>query len=148
MSQFIDLGDPKLQEKLKQIPRVEGFCLMVDIVGSTEMKNQGEMPEWVLGIASTFNHVRSWVEPQFLKTVGDMLMFWFKSEDFRKSETPPSLLQGVADMLRLARHEPQYFQPLRAALCYCRGVYEISFMRDQEDVYGTDIDLAARLLIL
>ena len=69
-------------------------------------------------------------------------MFWFQRN------TTLSMLQGLADMLRHAKQQPEYFELVKVALCRCSDVYEISFMRPGEDVYGRDIDLTARLLAL
>ena len=45
-------------------------------------------------MANTFNLVRSWVAPKYLKTVGDMLMFWIPHEAFHREYTPLSCLRG------------------------------------------------------
>jgi len=147
MAKVITLGDPNLRQTLEDLKPVTGFCVMADIVGSTGLKDRN-LQEWIIRIANTFNLVRSWVEPNFLKTVGDMLMFWFKSEDLFKTSTPLALIDSLASMFAQAKQESEYFHPVKLAVCRCSDVFEISFMRQGEDVYGKDIDLTARLLAL
>lgn len=132
---------------LEDLKPVNGYCIMADIVGSTELKEKS-VKEWVKRIAYTFNQVRSWVEPNYLKTVGDMLMFWFKDEQFLKNNSPLMLIDSLASMFRQTKRESEYFQPLRVAVCHCISVFEISFIRSGLDVYGRDIDITARLLEL
>jgi len=62
-----------LPQTLKALKPLDGFCIMADIVRSTELKDRDTI-QWVTRLANTFNHVRGWVSYQFLKTVGDMLM--------------------------------------------------------------------------
>ena len=147
MAQLIDFGYQHFRQTLESLTPVDGFCIMVDVVGSTELKDRS-MTEWIFRIGNAFNHARAWVEPKFLKTVGDELMYWFKDEDFRQTTSPLTLIQGLDDMLRETKLKPELFPPVKVAVCRCSGVLEISFMRQGEDVYGKDIDLTARLLAL
>ena len=116
---------------------------MADIVGSTAIKDR-DVREWIRLLANTFNNIRAWTEPRFLKTVGDMLMFWFPDAQFYATTSPLTLIQGLDDMNR--HKKAKLFLPVRAAVTRCSEAYEISFMRSGDDVYGKDIDLTARLL--
>lgn len=139
----IDLGDPNLKAVLANLNPSAGFCLMVDIVGSTAAKDR-DLREWIRLMANTFNRVRAWTESTFLKTVGDMLMFWFPDARFHSTTSPLTIFQGLIDMQEEAT--PNLYLPVKAAITRCNEAYEISFMRPGPDVYGKDIDLTARLL--
>jgi class 3 adenylate cyclase len=146
MTKLLDFeGDQNLRQTLDNLTQVNGFCIMVDIVGSTELKDRDEK-EWIILFGNTFSHARGGVGLKFLKTVGDELMFWFKDEDL--GQTPLELIQKLDDMLREKKAEPNLYPPVRVAVCRCSGVLEISFMRPGDDVFGKEIDLTARLLAL
>jgi class 3 adenylate cyclase len=142
MSQLIDLGDPNLKTVVERLKPVNGYCVMVDVVGSTALKDR-DVRQWVIRLGNTFNHVRAWVAPQILKVVGDMLMYWFPDTTFYSTASPLLLLRGLNE---LHADRADWAAPVRAAAVRCENVYEIAFLRGQPDVYGKDIDLSARLL--
>jgi len=141
------LGERDLRQKIENLRPVNGFCVMIDMVGSTELKDRS-LNEWILRIGNVFNLARGWVEPKFLKTIGDMLMFWVRDDVFHRTNSPLGLVVGLASMIRESEAKPELFSPLKAAVCRCSGVFEIVFMRPGDDVYGKHIDLTARLVAL
>src|SRR6266566_2454079 len=97
MGTVIDLGDSKLEQLLQNLKPSTGYCLMADIVGSTALKDR-DVREWIRFLANTFNNIRAWTDARFLKTVGDLLMFWFPDAQFHATTSPLSLIQGLNDM--------------------------------------------------
>ena len=85
----------------------------------------------MLRMANTFNLVRSWVAPKYLKTVGDMLMFWIPREAFRRRVHTSHCLQGLAEMIREGIREDKFYQRLKGAITRCDNALEISFIKRQ-----------------
>lgn len=76
---YADLRDPDLQGKLAALARVRGFCICVDIVGSTGLKGAG-LETWVTATLESFACVRSCLYAKFppIKSIGDALMFFVR----------------------------------------------------------------------
>ncbi len=147
MAHMIDFNDANLQKTLEALNPIEGFCIMVDIVGSAELKDRN-MNEWIIKTGNVFSIARGWVVPKVLKTVGDLVMFWLKDDEFNKFTSPLTLIQALDNLHQETKSRPNLFPPLKVAVCHCSAVLEISFLREAEDVYGKDIDLTARLLAI
>jgi len=133
--QFFDLPEP-----------TPGYCLLVDIVASTALKDQ-DFKTWMTLIYNTFRNIETFLPPPLrpLKGLGDSLMFFVSEADLSAHhENALTVFHGLAGVLR---DRSRFFCELKAAAVYGEA-YEITFLRGHEDVYGKDIDLTARLLEL
>src|ERR1017187_5124016 len=76
MSLLFDLSDPDLHAKLDQLETTPGYCILVDRVGSTALKDQPPRA-WLSRIHDTFALVKSHLLAfQPLKIMGDALMYY------------------------------------------------------------------------
>ncbi len=140
---YADLCDTDLARKLTALTPVPGYCICVDIVGSTGLKGAG-LERWVTTLEA-FACVRSCLYAKFapIKSIGDALMFFIPSADMQ-GETAASLLAACCDMA-VERRIPT---ATRLAAIRCEEAYPITFMPGRVDYHGTDIDAAFRLLEL
>ncbi len=114
---------------------------MVDITDSVKLKNQPP-GKWIKDIAETFSITRAWTSVRYLKTIGDLLMFWFPN--FQTVSEPWHIFHGLAATQRLNGGK---LPEVKGAFTKCQDVYDITFSADsRNDVYGKDIDLTARLI--
>jgi hypothetical protein len=141
---YADLHDADLRRKLATLAPVPGYCICVDIVGSTRLKGAG-LEVWVTATLEAFGCVRSCLYAKFppIKTIGDALMFFIPS-DAMQGETAASLLAACWDMAV----EPRISVATRISGVLCEEAYPITFMPGRPDYHGTDIDVAFRLLEL
>lgn len=142
MTLYIDPNDPDLGKKIKNLKPTYGFCIFIDIVGSTKLKDKG-LSEWIRLIYNTFANINSFLFSKFqpIKSIGDALMY-FISESEMKEETPLTLYDALINIIN--SNEP-YFKKVKIGVTYCKEAYEITFIKDNKDIYGKDIDLTARL---
>ncbi|MDB6037677.1 MAG: hypothetical protein JWM99_1518, partial [Verrucomicrobiales bacterium] len=87
----------RLIEASRPLP---GFCLMVDIIESTKLKDQ-VTKKWITDLAFTFHWIRSRIpaEARQLKIVGDMMMFWLPYDSLITSDyTIASFFQSLIEM--------------------------------------------------
>jgi hypothetical protein len=145
MSFYIDPNDPELGEKIDNLKQTYGYCLFIDIVGSTELKNQ-KLSKWIILIYNTFANIKSFLFSKFrpIKSLGDELMF-FVPELEMQGETPLTLFDGLINII--LSDEP-YFKEVKIGAVYCKEAYDITFLEGVPDIYGIDIDLTARLVSL
>ncbi len=143
MSYFINPADNKLIENIKNLKNYPGYCVFMDIVGSTELKDI-ELPKWIIYIYNTFANTKTyfWNLGSAIKSIGDSLMFYFP-ENSLKDEDALSIFAGLAS---IAKNEELHFKDVKISVTYCSNVYDITFIENTKDVYGKDIDLTARLL--
>ncbi|MCK4815575.1 hypothetical protein KA005_07390 [bacterium] len=139
---LIDPNDPELSKKIKNLKPTYGFCIFIDIVGSTELKDEG-LSKWIMLIYNTFANINSFLFSKFqpIKSIGDALMY-FISESEMKEETPLTLYDALVNIIN--SNEP-YFKKIKIGVTYCKEAYNITFIKDNKDIYGKDIDLTARL---
>ncbi|MEI7731153.1 MAG: hypothetical protein WCO56_16370 [Verrucomicrobiota bacterium] len=144
-TQFITATDRDWATKLKSLQPTPGYCIFVDIVGSTALKDSS-ISEWCKFIHHTFNstqfHIPVPIQP--LKSIGDCLMYYIP-EPQMCGETPLSLLAGLYG---LTRHTDAILRDVRVSIGYCQDVYAVSFLLGMHDFYGKDIDLTSRLLAI
>ena len=145
MTLFFDPSDPDLRAKMDALKPTPGYCILVDIVGSTAMKDDSLL-QWAPKIHNAFANTMSFLSPSIrpLKSIGDELMFYVSSETLSLlSETPLNLYAGLYSVA--GELDPLY-TAVKVAIAYCESAYRLSFLPGTEDVYGKDIDLTARLL--
>lgn len=141
---YADLHDADLPRKLTALAPVPGYCICVDLVGSTGLKGAG-LDAWVKATLEAFACVHSCLYAKFppIKSIGDALMFFIPS-DAMQGETAASLLAACFDMA-VERRIPA---ATRIAGILCKEAYPITFMAGRPDFHGSDIDVAFRLLEL
>jgi hypothetical protein len=141
---YADLHDTDLRRKLTVLTPVPGYCICVDLVGSTGLKGAG-LGAWVTATLEAFACVRSCLYAKFppIKSIGDALLFFIPS-DAMEGETAGSLLTACCDMVG----ERRITAATRIAGVLCQDAYPITFMPGRPDFHGSDIDVAFRLLEL
>ncbi len=146
MSLFINPLDPDFRTKITSLTTCPGFCFFIDIVGSTELKDNN-LHEWIIRFYNTFAKIEGDLYSKFrpIKSLGDALMF-FIPESATKDEDALSLFAGLLSIVKIEDADKQYFSEVKTAAAYCTEAYDITFLRDVPDIYGKDIDLTARLL--
>lgn len=139
---YADLGDPTLGPKLAALEPVPGFCICVDIAGSTTLKSQG-VPAWVGATLEAFACARGCLYGKFppIKSLGDALMFFIPQSEMR-GESAASLLAACCDMAA----DPRVQVATRIAGVLCAEAYPVTFIQGRPDYHGADIDLTFRLL--
>ena len=78
-----------------------------------------------------------------IKSIGDELMF-FIPDGKMKNETPLTLFDSLCNII--SGSGEKNFNEVKMGICYCKEVYQITFIKNTPDVYGKEIDLAARLV--
>ena len=143
MTLFINPEVPDLYEKIRRLNPTPGFCFFIDIVSSTEMKDE-ELHKWIAYIYNVFTNIQTFLYMKFrpMKSIGDCLMFFIPESDMR-DETPLTLFDGL---YKIITSNESYLKEVKIGAVYCRNVYNISFIEGNIDYYGKDIDLATRLL--
>jgi len=136
-------GDPDLKQKIDKMKPTPGYCIFIDIVGSTAMK-QESMYTWIAKIYNTFQDTDSFFRKyQPLKSIGDELMYFIEEDDLINDRESVFLLYdrlfGIA-----ANYKPDYPET-KICAAYCENVLPLTFLKDTKDYYGIDIDRAARL---
>lgn len=141
---YADPHDTDLRRKLGALAPVPGYCICVDLVGSTGLKRAG-LDAWVAATLEAFACVQSCLYAKFppIKSIGDALMFFIPAETMR-GESAASLLAACCDMAM----EHRISTATRIAGILCEEAYPITFMAGRPDYHGRDIDVAFRLLEL
>jgi hypothetical protein len=140
MPYFINCNNQNLVNEINALSPTAGFCLFIDISGSTKLKDFCRS-NWVLKIMNTFNLTRTFLGDAWppVKSIGDELMIWVNEGKIN----PVTIFNGLVNQI----NEPtSSFQPVKISLCHCCDSFEMTFFKDKPDVYGKDIDLTARLM--
>ena len=142
MSLFINPYDKNLPQKVLQLKPMSGYCFIIDIAGSTELKDI-DLSKWIVFIYNTFANIMGNLFMKFnpIKSLGDALMF-FIPEDNMKDENPLTLFHALWNII--SSDEPN-LREVKIGVACCVDAYDITFVPDTVDVYGKDIDLTARL---
>ena len=100
MSLFINPNYREIREKIENLKPIPGYCIFIDIVGSTELKSHN-LYEWISYIYNTFATINFSLFYKFnpLKSIGDCLMFYIPESDM-KDESPLTLLDSLIDMAK------------------------------------------------
>ena len=121
--------------------RVSGYCIFVDIVGSTALK-AAPITQWAGWFHNTFINAVSelgWNHGP-LKIIGDCAMFFIEHGKV-------NALQLYERLYKLAAEpDDRVYRSVKIAACSCSEAFYLTFERDRKDVYGQDIDLTHRLL--
>lgn len=141
---YADLGDPTLGRRLAALKPVPGFCICVDIAGSTVLKSRG-VPAWVGATLDAFACARGCLYGKFppIKSLGDALMFFIPQGEL-EGESATSLLAACCAMAA----DPRVHVATRIAGVLCQESYPVTFIQGRPDYHGADIDLTFRLLEL
>ncbi len=142
MSLVFDPTDRDLKKKVQQLAPTPGYCIIADIVGSTQMKDQS-VPSWAARIFNTFSLLTSYLHVSPLKSIGDALMFYIPEAELSRTASPLQIFFGLC---LFVQEKDSEFSTAKAAITYCTNAYELTFVRGTHDIYGKDIDLTARLL--
>jgi hypothetical protein len=145
MSLYIDPAAEHFEISIKSLSTTPGYCFLIDIVDSTELKD-GNILEWVIFIHNTFANIRGhhYIDFAPLKCLGDTMMFYIPERDLNGA-TPLTLFCGLWDIVSSSE---ECLREVRIGAAYCRQAYEITFIQGVPDIYGKDIDLTSRLLAL
>jgi len=156
MAYFIHFTDPNSEEMtrfLSSIPNCPGTCFFMDINRSTDMKYLGGLADWGRKLNNTFNFLSLLNDfPDYIvKGIGDEIMLFIPDEVLKKNLSINSyyiLLEEIYATLHNIRHYPveNTFLACKVAIHYCTEVYNVTFFKDANDYYGSDVDLTARLM--
>jgi class 3 adenylate cyclase len=144
LSQWIN--DSELRQSVDSLQPTPGYCIFIDIVGSTKMKEK-KIGDWIILLNNFFRALR---EPphlyQFkpLKVIGDAVMYYIEDSELKQSAgTPFSLFHSL--WLIATENRREIIPEVRIGAVRCNQAYSLTFMQGNQDYYGIDIDLAARL---
>ncbi len=143
VSVYFDPTDPGLEQKVRNLVPTPGYSVFVDISGSTAMKDQ-ELHRWASKIYNAFANVRTFMPDGSypLKSLGDALLYFIPKSRLRDArQVPLQLFDGLASIV----DDVDAIFPEQKAAIVSGEAYELTFIRDRPDVYGKDVDLAARL---
>ncbi len=143
-SLLIDPSDPNLKQKVQNLAPTPGYCIFVDIVGSTQMKQQGLLA-WIAYVHNAFANAAAFLNSfRPLKGIGDEVMYYIEAVDLQASGDTP--LQVFDSLWQVATKQKGGAIPdVKIVPAKCDDVYPISFWPNAPDYYGADIDLTARL---
>ncbi len=156
MAQYIHYTDPNSGEMtgvLEQIPRCPGTCFFMDINRSTDIKYQGGLKDWGRKLNNTFNNLlyANHFQKHVVKGIGDEMMLFIPDavlQEKTSNNTCFALLEDIYAALFLIKNHPdqELYLNCKVAIHYCTEVYNITFFEGADDYYGSDVDLAARLM--
>ena len=139
----INPNDPDLKQKVQDLDTTPGYCVFVDIIGSTEMKQQGLL-NWIAYIHNAFANAAAFLDSfRPLKGIGDEVMYYIEAVDLEASGYMP--LQIYDSLWQITKENAADFPAVKVVVAKCEDVYPISFWPGVTDYYGADIDLTARL---
>lgn len=133
-------------DNIKKKKPIAGFCVMADVVGSTEIKYNVPFSNWCINLHNTFFRFHGYSfegTVPVLKTVGDELMY------FIESDPEPIIADKLMNMLITAAEnfEPNFRSDMKIAVTYSSDIYDVSFTPIVSvDYYGKGIDLTARMV--
>lgn len=135
--------NPDLKEKVATLGPTPGYCIFIDIVGSTAMKQSG-IHSWVAKIYNCFADADSFFgEFKPLKSIGDELMYFIEEADL--VEKGESALYLYDSLFQIAENTKESYPETKICAAFCSSVYPLTFLKGTKDYYGIDIDRAARL---
>jgi class 3 adenylate cyclase len=142
-SLWINPDDPELKRRLNSLQPTPGYCIFIDIAGSAAMKQQG-IRQWITLIHNCFANARLFLDPfSPVKGIGDALMYYIELSDLGQSGYTP--LQIFDGLWQIATEDDSEFPAVRIGAARCEQAYALTFLPGNQDYYGTDIDMTARL---
>jgi class 3 adenylate cyclase len=156
MARFIHFTDPDSPEMIRllgEIPPCPGTCFFIDISRSTHIKYTSPVTTWGRQLNNTFNFISLLNDfpDNIVKGIGDELMLYIPDEILKGKTSVNSyfaLLEEIyATLFNLKNHPAtDLFLNCKVAIHYCTDAYNITFLKNVNDYYGSDIDLTARLM--
>lgn len=147
-SRYLDPDEPNFGEDIRSIQPTPGYCIFIDLVKSTEMKDAPPW-EWMIRLRNTLSNAEAYMVffSKPIKIIGDELMYYIPARKLSESGKTP--LQ-IFNSLCMITNEPdeQLFRTVKVGIAFCESAYAITFWRGVPDIHGKDIDLAARLVNL
>jgi len=143
MTLFFAPSEPDIEEKVRSLQLTPGYCVFVDIAGSTRMKDEA-LYRWASKIYNAFVRVQMFMPiGSFpLKSMGDALLYFIPKKEMPDTcQVSLQLFAGLASVV----DDPDPVFPEQKAAVVSGAAYELTFIRDRPDVYGKDVDLAAQL---
>src|SRR6266481_7816878 len=118
MSLYFSLNDPHIMRKIECIEPVPGFCIVVDMVGSTDLSFDAPK-KWLSRTHDAFALARAHLNQfQPLKTIGDALMYYIpETEMSQKSVQPLQLHLSLCFIVQEWKEDT--FGRTKAAIAYC-----------------------------
>lgn len=156
MAVYINHKDPasrELEKILNKIPPCPGTCIFIDLVESTGIKYKKGIGHWGKLINNTFNFISILNDfpDNIVKGIGDELMIYIPDDILVKKEAFSnhySIVEEIYSTLHNIKSFPvkNLFMDCKVSIHYCQNVYNITFLKNYNDYYGKDIDMAARLM--
>jgi class 3 adenylate cyclase len=156
MARYIGFKDPESEEMIRvlsHVPRCPGTCFFIDINQSTEIKYNRPLTEWGRQLNNTFNFISLLNDfpGNIVKGIGDELMLFIPDEELKEKKAANTYYELLEDIYSTIFNLKNYpidglFLHCKVAIHYCNEVYNITFLRNFNDYYGSDIDLTARLM--
>jgi class 3 adenylate cyclase len=144
MPLYFDSSNRALKQQLEALAPTPGYCVFVDITDSTLLKDRS-IAHWAAQFHNAFRHMETFMPSGTtpLKCLGDALMYFVRAADLPDSGNGVlQLFDGLASIV----DDTDTLFPEQKAVVVLGEAFELSFVPDQPDVYGKDIDLASRLL--
>lgn len=140
---FIDARVDGLKSQIENMLPTPGYCIFIDVVGSTEMK-QKTLPNWIALIHNSFALSGAFMDRfRPLKAIGDELMYFIEEADLEGlGETPLTIFNKLYQIISDLRDDNP---PTKIVAAYCSSVYPLTFIQGTPDYYGIGIDRSARL---
>lgn len=149
-----DTNSVELYKYLKELPKIPGVCIFIDIVNSTAIKYKTGIEHWGRLLNNTFNMINFLNDfPDYIvKGIGDELMLYIPDEALSERK------EGITDYFSLLfeiyatidniKNYPleDVFLNCKVGIHYCTDVYNITYFDGVNDYYGKDIDLTARIM--
>lgn len=140
---FINPHSGNLKTELIKLRPTPGYCMFIDIAGSTKMKQDGFL-NWVALIHNCFANAQTFLLPfSPVKEIGDAIMFYVEDGDLQRSGYVP--LQLFDGLWKIATETDHIFPAVKIGAARCENAYSITFRQGNQDYYGIDIDMAARI---
>ena len=156
MAVYINHKDPasrELEKILNKIPPCPGTCIFIDLVESTGIKYKKGIGHWGKLINNTFNFISILNDfpDNIVKGIGDELMIYIPDDILAKKEAFSnhySIIEEIYSTLHNIKSFPvkNLFMDCKVSIHYCQNVYNITYLKNYNDYYGKDIDMAARLM--
>ena len=140
---LIGANNPNLKEEVDALVQAPGYCIFIDIVGSTLMK-QRNIRNWIALIHNGFANAGTFFDAfRPLKGIGDELMYYIEEADLVSSGY--SAMQVFDGLYQIANESDASYPATKIVAAYCTSVYAMTFIPGARDYYGIDIDRASRL---
>ncbi|NQS97066.1 MAG: hypothetical protein HQ591_01290 [candidate division Zixibacteria bacterium] len=151
----IEINDTeqKFKDKIRELPKIKGICIFIDICSSTKVKGENDKEYWISLIYNTLckasGKYNGFFRKHIVKIIGDEYFFFIPEESFKDLGEAPFdwIYEELKRVITFNNSRKDLFLKLKAAIHYCTDVYRITFLESQElDYYGNGIDLTSRLI--